>query len=98
MEGFMNMVEKVYPGDAETQAKAVKQLQAFRSMQGLFGRPAALTAAAEMPAHAWWSIYGACTPELQKVAVQVLSQVLATDCFLFHKCSHMSGTLCISTC
>ena len=76
----MNIIEKVFPGDEEAQAKAIAQLQQFRSMQGLFGRPAALRAAATMPAYAWWNIYGACTPELQKIAVQVNSQVLIPDC------------------
>lgn len=75
--GFLNILEKVYPGEDEVQARVVAQLQQFRSMQGLFGRPAAVTAAAKMPAHAWWNMFGACTPELQRVAIQVLSQVIA---------------------
>ena len=85
----MNMVEKVFPGDKEAQAKAAKQLHQFRSMQGLFGRPAAQTAAADMPAHVWWSIYGSCTPELQKIAVQVLSQVLLFKAQALHLQPHV---------
>ena len=57
----MSIVEKMFPEDEEMQAKAVAQLQQFRSMQGLFGHPAALTAAASMPAHAWLNLYRACT-------------------------------------
>ena len=41
MEKLMNMVEKMFPGDEAAQAKAVAQLQQFRSMQDLFGRSAA---------------------------------------------------------
>ena len=75
MTGFHNILEKVYPGDAGKQAKAIEQLQQFRSMQGIFGHPAALLTRKTMGPHAWWNIYGACTPELQKMAIQVLSQV-----------------------
>lgn len=51
------------------------QLQQFRSMQGIVGRPAALLTRKTLGPHAWWNIYGACTPELQQMAIQVLSQV-----------------------
>jgi len=33
------------------------------------------TAAKGMPAHTWWSTFGGGVPELQHVAVKVLSQV-----------------------
>ena len=86
MTGFHNILEKVYPGDATKQAKAIEQLHQFRSMQGIFGRPAALLTRKTMGPHAWWNIYGACTPELQKMAIQVLSQVpspFAITCLKF---------------
>ena len=85
MEGFMNILEKVFRDDPQAQAKALGQLQQFRTMQGLFGRPAARLAADEMAAHAWWNIYGAYTPELQKLAIQVSSQVhflVALGCYM----------------
>ena len=86
MEGFHNIVEKVFPGDTEAQAKVMTQLQQFRSMQGLFGRPAALLSRKGLAPHAWWNIYGACTPELQKLAIQVLSHVPTSDCIELCTC------------
>ena len=32
-----------------------------------------------MPAHAWWSLYGGGYPELQRVAIRVLSQVISAS-------------------
>ena len=85
MLGFMRILEKVYKDDPEAQAKAVGQLQQFRTMQGLFGRPSALLAAdgskSGLNPHAWWNIYGSCTPELQTLAIQVLAQVFPNDCY-----------------
>lgn len=48
---------------------------AFRSKEGLFGEAEAHADAAVMPAHQWWSIYGADHPQLQKLAITLLSQV-----------------------
>ena len=38
-------------------------------------QPMAIAAAKEMPSHRWWMSFGSQTPELQNVAVKVLSQV-----------------------
>ena len=84
MLGFHNILEKVYRDDVASQAKAVEQLHQFRSMQGVFGRPAALLTRKTLGPHAWWSIYGSCTPELQKMAIQVLSQVQALHALYAH--------------
>ena len=75
MEGLHRMIERVWHDDVEAQAKAVAQLYRFRKQEGIFARPASKLAAERMPAHAWWAMYGAGCPELQKVAVRVLSQV-----------------------
>jgi len=55
----------------------------FRGNIGLFCREMVKTAAKTMPAHTWWSTFGGGVPELQNVAVKVLSQVNATLVFLF---------------
>ena len=88
MDGFHSILEKVYPDDVASQAKVIEQLQQFRSMQGVFGRPVALHTRRTIGPHAWWKTYGACTPELQKMAIQVLSQVPAP-------CALLSGQFCL---
>ena len=74
MEGLHRMIERILHSDVEAQAKAaVPILQARRDLC----IPASKLAAQRMPAHAWWAKYGAGCPELQKMAVRVLSQVCA---------------------
>ena len=41
----------------------------------VISRPVAEAAAKDMPVYRWWMAFGAHVPELQKVAVSVLSQV-----------------------
>ena len=75
MTGFMNTLERVHFENDAAQTAALLQLGKYRKKEGLFGRRAAAEAARTMPAHAWWSLCGACVPELQKVAIRTLSQV-----------------------
>jgi hypothetical protein len=74
MLGFTAVVEKLLP-KVEDQAEALEQLNKFKSKRGLFGMKAVQEAAKRMPAHSWWQRYGSSCPELQRVAVRVLSQV-----------------------
>jgi len=57
------------------QVKVIQQHSAYRAGQGVFGRPMAIAAAKDMPSHRWWMSFGSQTPELQNIAVKVLSQV-----------------------
>lgn len=75
MNGFHNVVERIHSGDVASQVKAIQQHAVYRSGQGLFSRPMAVAAAKEMSGHRWWLSFGAHVPELQKVAIRVLSQV-----------------------
>ena len=42
--------------------------------QGIFAEDGVWHDAKEMPAHVWWELYGAEMPELQRVAMKVLSK------------------------
>lgn len=75
MAGFCNILEKFYPDSVDKQSQALQQLTQFRGSTGIFGRKMVKTAAKRMPAHTWWSTFGGEIPELQNVAVKVLSQV-----------------------
>lgn len=39
----------------------------------------AIAAAKEMPSYCWWISFGAQTPELQTIAIKVLSQVISAS-------------------
>jgi hypothetical protein len=75
MTGFCNILEKFYPGNVEKQTVALQQLTQFRNSTGLFARDMVKAAAKSMAAHTWWLTFGGGIPELQAVAVKVLSQV-----------------------
>lgn len=55
--------------------KARLSYAAFRAREGIFADADALADADTMPAHQWWDMYGGAHPELQRVAIRLLSQV-----------------------
>ena len=70
------MVAQFYPDDTEKQADAAVQMAAFRSRDGAQWNRAMLESAAKkLPAHLWWQQFGSHAPELQHIAVRLLSQV-----------------------
>jgi len=78
MSGFCNILQKFHPDDVEKQSLILQQLTQFRSSSGIFAREMVKTVAKGMPGHTWWSTFGGGVPELQSVAVKVLSQVRKT--------------------
>ena len=59
--------------------RARQQYASYKAKEGLFGSAAAAADAEAMPAWQWWRMYGAGSPELQKVAMRVLSQVASSS-------------------
>ena len=80
MSGFCNIIEKLYSNSVEKQALALQQLTKFRDSTGIFSRETVKVAAKQMPAHTWWSTFGGGVPELQHIAVRILSQVSDVCC------------------
>lgn len=78
MEGFLQVVERMLP-DPHDQQLVMEQLTRFRAQEGIFARAVVREGAKTMPAHAWWSLYGGGYPELQRVAIRVLSQVISAS-------------------
>jgi hypothetical protein len=65
--------------DTDVQVSIANQLSQFRSSHGIFGREIAKAAARSMPAYRWWQSFGASVPELQRLAVRVLSQTASSS-------------------
>jgi hypothetical protein len=79
-DNLMTVIEKLLP-DEEDQQAARSSCSSFRAKERQFGRPSAAKDAGSMPAHQWWDMYGSAHPQLQKVALKVLSQpVSACSC------------------
>ena len=77
MTDFEVMAARLLPPDGCS--KAVAQLAMFRERRWVFSRPATWEAARCMPGFSWWKLYGADTPELQYMAVRLLSQVTSSS-------------------
>lgn len=72
MEGFRKMVGKLVP--PESQGLIADQWSKYRNREGLFALPAAINSIESMSPYGWWLAFGAGAPELQSLAVKVLSQ------------------------
>ena len=78
-EEVMSGFHAIHKDDLQSQVKAIEQHATYRAGHGLFSRPIAAAAAKQMPPFRWRLTFGEHVPELQKVAVRVLSQVMAAS-------------------
>ena len=78
MTGFYGLVEQLIP-DVGQQVLIANQLTKFRSKQGIFDRPIAIASVKTLPAYQWWSNFGASVPELQNLAIKILSQTASSS-------------------
>jgi len=73
MKGTEQMIEKLVP--PQKQAITLSQLYEFRLQKGCWQRAVVQNAMSNTSAHAFWTLLGSRAPELQSLAIQVLSQV-----------------------
>ena len=80
MNDFMDIIQKLLP-DEDKQALAHSQLLEYHHGEGKFSRPMLWAAAKSNDAWRWWKSFGSHCPELQSVAIKVLSLVAtASSC------------------
>ncbi|KAL4386785.1 hypothetical protein GQ457_09G024120 [Hibiscus cannabinus] len=80
LERTRSVIERLEPS-MDIQIRMVNQLLTFRGKHETFGTPQAQRAWSLMNPVEWWMIYGTCTPELQRLAIKVLSQTTsASNC------------------
>ncbi|XP_050262512.1 uncharacterized protein LOC126706963 [Quercus robur] len=65
-----------YDGDKE---KVIKETQYFRDRIGSFDRELALSTSTTTHPDEWWKLWGADAPNLQKLAIRILSQTSASS-------------------
>ncbi|KAK5785655.1 hypothetical protein PVK06_040258 [Gossypium arboreum] len=80
LEGTRSVIERLEPS-LDTQVRMVNQLLLFKDKHETFGTPQAQRAWKQMNPAEWWIIYGTCVPELQKLAIKVLSQTTSASNF-----------------
>ncbi|GMI63918.1 hypothetical protein HRI_000061100 [Hibiscus trionum] len=80
LECTRSVIERLEPS-IDNQIRMVNQLLTFQGKHETFGTPQAQRAWSQMNPAEWWMIYGTCTPELQRLAIKVLSQTTsASNC------------------
>jgi hypothetical protein len=74
----MKALDKLVPDEEECD-KIQQQLSQYMLSQGAFGTNHALRDRGNLSSLAWWNVYGGGTPQLQRLATRVLSQVVNTS-------------------
>jgi hypothetical protein len=77
VQNLLTIMQRLIP-DKVQRAAARASYKAFRAKEGLFGSQEAQEDADSTPAHQWWDFYGQGHPELQAMAVRVLSQTTSS--------------------
>ncbi|GLJ21845.1 hypothetical protein SUGI_0408520 [Cryptomeria japonica] len=74
MAGVITCIDKMTP-DLELRDKVLDELEIYKSAEGrLFSSQLAIDRRGKQQPDLWWENYGAGTPNLQKIAIRVLSQ------------------------
>eukprot|EP00253_Pinus_taeda_P007232 PITA_07232 len=78
MEGLHSCIQRMVP-DPEPHSKINREIQYYRDCIGLFGFDDAIRERTLFMPHIWWQSYGARAPNLQKLAIQILSQTCSSS-------------------
>ncbi|XP_059287601.1 uncharacterized protein LOC132040931 [Lycium ferocissimum] len=70
-EGYLECVAKMVPN--ATQDALIKELHVYKNAMGTFGKPQAIRNRDKTSPSEWWSVFGNHTPNLQQLAIRVLS-------------------------
>ena len=91
-DGWRRILERLVP-DADTRRKIRDQLSAYRSFRGSFGCADAQEDRFRVGAALWWEDFGSEGPELQQLAVRILSQAVSSSCLeqLWSSYSHIAS-------
>ncbi|XP_019425097.1 PREDICTED: uncharacterized protein LOC109333975 [Lupinus angustifolius] len=72
--GLLDVIEKYAYGDPDLLDKLTSEMRIYKNAELDFGRPAAIR-----ERNQWWETYGCRAPNLQKLAVRVLSQTCSAS-------------------
>eukprot|EP00253_Pinus_taeda_P007352 PITA_07352 len=78
MEGLHSCIQRMVP-DPELRSKINREIQCYRDCVGLFGFDDAIRERTLFVPHIWWRSYGARAPNLQKLAIRILSQTCSSS-------------------
>ncbi|XP_019430195.1 PREDICTED: uncharacterized protein LOC109337636, partial [Lupinus angustifolius] len=77
--GLLDVIEKYAYGDPDLLDKLTSEMRIYKNAELDFGRPAAIRERSKVMPDQWWETYGCRAPNLQKLAVRVLSQTCSAS-------------------
>ncbi|XP_038713464.1 uncharacterized protein LOC120007338 [Tripterygium wilfordii] len=77
--GILDVIEKFSYGDMDLSGKLTSEMRIFVDAEGDFGRKTAINDREKMLPAEWWRYYGNSAPNLQKLAMRVLSQTCSSS-------------------
>ncbi|XP_066324257.1 uncharacterized protein [Miscanthus floridulus] len=77
--GVLDVIERYAGKDVALRNILTKEMKTFRNVEGDFGRASAINDRSGMLADEWWETYGCSAPNLQKLALRVLSQTCSAS-------------------
>ncbi|XP_061347945.1 uncharacterized protein LOC133293390 [Gastrolobium bilobum] len=77
--GLLDVIEKYAYGDPDLNSKLTSEMRIFKNAELDFGRPSATRERNTVMPDQWWESYGCGAPNLQKLAIRVLSQTCSAS-------------------
>eukprot|EP00253_Pinus_taeda_P006022 PITA_06022 len=77
MEGLHSCIQRMVP-DPDLCNKIIREIQSYQDCVGLFGFDDAIRERTLFMPHIWWRSYGERAPNLQKLAIRILSQTCSS--------------------
>ncbi|KAL4373531.1 hypothetical protein AHAS_Ahas05G0091100 [Arachis hypogaea] len=79
ISGLLDVIERYAYGDADLNTKLTSEKRIFKNAEGDFGRMSAIRERSTVMPDQWWESYGCGAPNLQKLAIHVLSQTCSSS-------------------
>ncbi|KAL4372740.1 hypothetical protein AHAS_Ahas05G0012000 [Arachis hypogaea] len=79
ISGLLDVIERYAYGDADLITKLTSEKRIFKNAEGDFGRQSAIRERSIVMPDQWWESYGCGAPNLQKLAIRVLSQTCSSS-------------------
>ncbi|XP_031392355.1 uncharacterized protein LOC116204424 [Punica granatum] len=79
VSGLLDVIERYSYGKPSLQTKLTSEMKIFKNAEGDFGRVSAVSDHTVMAPDEWWMWYGSRAPNLQKLAIRVLSQTCSAS-------------------
>ncbi|KAL4276705.1 hypothetical protein AHAS_Ahas20G0233900 [Arachis hypogaea] len=79
ISGLLDVIEKYAYDDPVLNSKLTSEKRIFKNAEKDFGRPSAIRERTTVMLDQWWESYGCGAPNLQKLAIRVLSQTCSSS-------------------